>query len=347
MRACCSRAARCCWRAGEVRASAIPRTARQDSDRPEQTAWWEQTVALFTGEPVFRNGTPVEADTPGDPSQAGFVQVMQGRPSNPDRACELMANDPADWQEFRPDILGTVSVGHDGDAWTMAIYFTSEEPAREGEQKEPPPEMQEMMKEMDAFTIGEPVFFDLGIRGFTPRADATGKDHARSEATTRVDSTHWGLSYCPRSCGARPSATRVRADWTLIATARRAAFECAAPTGLGRSGGKLAGHMSYRRARCCRQRHCRGAGCPGGGWVQRSINGGPDTRSVRLGPARTLARVMEHVPRCGCDQLLLRRLADPVACGAFPHSVVGWRYCWWPSSMPTAVSGGTGTSAVS
>ena len=59
----------CCWRADEMRASAIPRTARQnsDSDRPEQTAWWEQTVALFTGEPVFRNGTPVEADTPGDP----------------------------------------------------------------------------------------------------------------------------------------------------------------------------------------------------------------------------------------------------------------------------------------
>jgi len=100
-----------------MRASAIPRTARQnsDSDRPEQTAWWEQTVALFTGEPVFRNGTPVEADTPGDPSQAGFVQVMQGRSSDPDRARELMANDPADWQKFRPDILGTVSVGHDGD----------------------------------------------------------------------------------------------------------------------------------------------------------------------------------------------------------------------------------------
>ena len=31
----------------------------------------------------------------------------------------------------------------------------------EGERKEPPPRMQEMMKEMDALTIGEPVFFDL------------------------------------------------------------------------------------------------------------------------------------------------------------------------------------------
>jgi hypothetical protein len=135
--------------------------ARQNSDRPEQTAWWEETATLFNDEPVFHDSTSVEVDTPGDPAQAGFVQVMQGRSSDPDRARELMANDPTDWQEFRPDILGTVSVGHDGDAWTMAIFFTSEEAAREGEQKEPPPEMQEMMKEMDALTIGETVFYDL------------------------------------------------------------------------------------------------------------------------------------------------------------------------------------------
>jgi hypothetical protein len=135
--------------------------ARQNSDRPEQTAWWEQTVALFTGEPVFHNSTSVEVATAGDPSQAGFVQVMQGRSSDPGRARELMANDRTDWREFRPDILGTVSVGHAGGAWTMAIYFTSEESARAGEQKEPPPQMQEMMKEMGALTIGEPVFFDL------------------------------------------------------------------------------------------------------------------------------------------------------------------------------------------
>ena len=135
--------------------------AQQNSDRPEQTAWWNEMATLFTDDPAFHNSTSVEVDTPGDPSQAGFVQVMQGRTSDPDRARELMANDPTDWQAFRPDILGTVSVGHDGDAWTMAIYFTSEEAAREGEKKDPPPEMQEMMKEMDALSVGEPAFFDL------------------------------------------------------------------------------------------------------------------------------------------------------------------------------------------
>lgn len=135
--------------------------AQRNSDRAEQSAWWEEMAALFTDEPVFQNSTTVDFDTPGDPARAGFVQVMQGRSSDPNRARELMANDPTDWQEFRPDILGTLSIGHDGSAWTMAIYFTSEAAAREGEQKDPPQEMQAMMMEMDALTIGEPAFFDL------------------------------------------------------------------------------------------------------------------------------------------------------------------------------------------
>jgi len=135
--------------------------AQQNSDRPEQTSWWEEMAALFSDTPVFHNSTSVDVDTPGDPSQAGFVQVMQGRSSDPDRAQELMAEDPNDWASFRPDILGSVSVLHDGDAWTMALYFTSEEAAREGEQKEPPPEMQALMKEMEALTVGETSYFDL------------------------------------------------------------------------------------------------------------------------------------------------------------------------------------------
>ena len=144
--------------------------AQQNSDRPEQSAWWEETSALFEDAPEFHDSTSVEVDTPGDPSQAGFVQVMQGRTSDPEKARELMANDETDWQAFRPEILGSISVGHDGDAWTMVTYFTSEEAAREGERKPPPPEMDQMMKEMGALTVGEPVFFDLN----DPWLDAPG-----------------------------------------------------------------------------------------------------------------------------------------------------------------------------
>ena len=135
--------------------------AKQNSDRPEQGAWWEGMAALFTDEPVFANSTTVDVDMNGDPSDAGFVQVMQGRSSDPDRVRELMDADPTDYRTYRPDILGSLSVGHDEGAWTMALYFTSEEAAREGEQKEPPPEVGETMQEMNKYMVGEPVFLDL------------------------------------------------------------------------------------------------------------------------------------------------------------------------------------------
>src|SRR5262249_6628257 len=135
--------------------------AQQNSDRPEQTAWWNETAALFTDEPVFLNSTGVDIDTSGDPDAAGFVQVMQGRVSDPARARELMASDPTDWECIRTESLGSVSFGHPDGDWTMAIYFTSEEAAREGEKKEPPPEMQKVMQEMGSLAVGESVFFDL------------------------------------------------------------------------------------------------------------------------------------------------------------------------------------------
>ncbi|PVG84375.1 hypothetical protein DDE18_01765 [Nocardioides gansuensis] len=135
--------------------------AQRSSDRPEQGAWWEQMAACFTAEPEFRNSTDVDVDLAGDPDAAGFVQVMQGKVSDPERARELMNSDPTDWQEFRPDILGSVSCNHEDGEWTMAIYFTSEEEAREGEQKEMPPEMKEIMDQMDALSVGEVRYFDL------------------------------------------------------------------------------------------------------------------------------------------------------------------------------------------
>jgi hypothetical protein len=135
--------------------------ARRNSERPEQSAWWEETRKIFTGEPEFHDSTRVEPELQGNPDEAGFVQVMQGRTTDPDRARELMADDTIDWRGFRPDILGSLNVEHDGDAWTMALYFTSEEDAREGERKQPPPEMEKIMHEMEQLSVGEPSYFDL------------------------------------------------------------------------------------------------------------------------------------------------------------------------------------------
>jgi len=135
--------------------------ARRNSDRPEQGEWWAQTAKLFTGEPTFRDSTQVDVDTAGDPDQATFVQVIQGRTSDPARARELMTQDEEKWAGFRPDILGSLSIGHEDGAYTMVLYFTSEADAREGEQKETPPEMARQMEEMGKLEVGEPTFLDL------------------------------------------------------------------------------------------------------------------------------------------------------------------------------------------
>ena len=135
--------------------------ARRNSDRPEQGQWWMQTSRLFTGEVIFRDSSDVTADVNGDPDTAGFVQVMQGRGSDPARARELMAQNPEDWAAFRPDVIGRVVAGHEGGAYTMAMYFTSEEAAREGERKEPPPQLRAQMEEMGTLSADEPEFLDL------------------------------------------------------------------------------------------------------------------------------------------------------------------------------------------
>lgn len=136
--------------------------ARRNSDRAEQDRWWAETSKLFDGEVTFHDSDDVMVDTSGgDPDQAGFVQVMQGRGSDPDRARELMSDDSFDWAGFRPDMLGSVAAMYDGGAYTMVLYFTSEAAAREGEQKPPPPEVQAQMEEMDKLSVGETEYFDL------------------------------------------------------------------------------------------------------------------------------------------------------------------------------------------
>lgn len=135
--------------------------ARRNSDRPEQGEWWDQLSSQFSGEATFQDSDQVTPDLVGDPDDATFVQVMQGRGTDPERAAELMQQDSSAWAAFRPDILGSLTVQHDGGRYTSAIYFTSEEDAREGERKEAPPELLEQMSEMEKLFEGIPEFHDL------------------------------------------------------------------------------------------------------------------------------------------------------------------------------------------
>jgi hypothetical protein len=148
--------------------------ARRNSERPEQDRWWTETEKLFEGGATFRDSSDVVVDLQGDPDQAGFVQVMQGRTSDPQRARQLMAQDPDMWAKFRPDVLGSVEIQHDDGAYTMVLYFTSEAEAREGERKEVPPELQATMEEMDKLSVGETEFFDLKEPQLRSAAGSTG-----------------------------------------------------------------------------------------------------------------------------------------------------------------------------
>ncbi len=135
--------------------------AQRNSERPEQGEWWAEAAQAFSGEVTFHNSEWVDLDSPGDPADAGFVQVIQGRGSDADRAREIMSEDSETWAAYRPDVLASLVAGHDGDAYTMIIYFTSEEAAREGEKREMPAELAAKMAEIDSLSIGEPTFYDL------------------------------------------------------------------------------------------------------------------------------------------------------------------------------------------
>jgi hypothetical protein len=135
--------------------------ARRNSDRPEQDAWWSDVSKAFTGDVTFIDSEDVVPDIVGDPDQAGFVQVMSGRATDPGRAREIMEATSGQAQDFRPEILGSLNVMTDDGAFTMAIYFTSEQEAREGERKEPPPELAAQMAELNSLAAGPIEFLDL------------------------------------------------------------------------------------------------------------------------------------------------------------------------------------------
>lgn len=109
--------------------------AKANSERPEQTAFWEaHSAQLFDGEPTFRETTDVSLLFDGQPAAAGFVQVMEGRVT--DRAKADAFETPelvAQLRAARPDLLGSIRAWFDGNDFVEIAYFTSETDARKGE----------------------------------------------------------------------------------------------------------------------------------------------------------------------------------------------------------------------
>lgn len=134
--------------------------ADKNSSRPEQGEWWS-ALEPHLGSPTFRNSTHADAWTQGDPDRAGFVQVMTGTVTDLDRARKIMIGVAPVAQSSRSDILGQLLCGFPGGEWAMAIYFSSEEAARRGEQQDPPAELAEAMSELDSLSSGETAYADL------------------------------------------------------------------------------------------------------------------------------------------------------------------------------------------
>lgn len=119
-------------------------SARANSDRPEQGAWWTETEKCFDGAPTFEETEDVDQLLGGGSNDAGFVQVMTGS-ADRDRLHRMDALFERAAPSFRPDVLGGLRAWVGPDRYVEAIYFTSEEAARAGESAEPPEEVRAAM----------------------------------------------------------------------------------------------------------------------------------------------------------------------------------------------------------
>lgn len=113
-----------------------PEAAASNSARPEQDQWWRETSTLFTDKVQFHDCTKVDTFLAGGSDDAGFVQIIEGRATDPDRLRELAVQSEQAMHEARPEIIGGTIAMHGDGSFTEEVYFTSEPAAREGERKE-------------------------------------------------------------------------------------------------------------------------------------------------------------------------------------------------------------------
>jgi hypothetical protein len=138
--------------------------ARRNSDRPEQTSWWQELERLLTGPVTVHDCGDVALVRDGGDDAAGFVQVMEWPPGAATTAgtdaATLADVGTAFVERHRPDVLGGfVGVTADG-AVVEVVYFTSEAEAREAERDAASDEVaSEELRVLEQ--LGEPTYHDL------------------------------------------------------------------------------------------------------------------------------------------------------------------------------------------
>jgi hypothetical protein len=125
-------------------------SARANSNRPEQDAWWRDLEAHLAGPASFEESEDIDIMGEGWTPRAGFVQIIRGQAADPEgmrrRGRELESRVAA----ARPDLIGGISLWHDDGRYTDVGFFSSEAEAREAERKEPPADLREAYQEMVA-----------------------------------------------------------------------------------------------------------------------------------------------------------------------------------------------------
>ena len=125
-------------------------SAVANAQRPEQTAWFEGMAELYDGEPAFTESSDVTEWMGGGSNDAGFVQVMKSHDVDRGQVRALDREFEAVAPTARPDLIGGTRVWTGPHDSVEVAYFTSEAAAREGEQKEMPPEMADRAAEFEA-----------------------------------------------------------------------------------------------------------------------------------------------------------------------------------------------------
>ena len=136
--------------------------ARANSDRAEQGDWWEQ-ASQYLDDVMFHDCTLVDLINDGGSDDAGFVQVIQGKVTDVEKARELDKAAQPQISNLRPDVIGGIVAWHLQDGrFTNAMYFTSEAEARKNEQEtSSAPEFRKYLSEYQAISDGDPNYLDI------------------------------------------------------------------------------------------------------------------------------------------------------------------------------------------
>lgn len=132
--------------------------ARAHSEKPEQSAWFDEMSKAFDGELTFHDYTDVDLYRDGVTNDAHFVQVMQGHAKDMAAMRSMEQQFESQLAQLRPDLLGTVTGWEPNGDFTSIAFFSSEQEARANERAtSDDPSFREYMSQVD----GEMTFYDL------------------------------------------------------------------------------------------------------------------------------------------------------------------------------------------